>query len=94
MMYNGWNERQVIIELECIADDFRENGIEDIALSIEDVASELDRAFINNDVYVECFPVLAQGIVEADSADMYGAGDTLMDILMALKTEWGIDIDD
>ena len=92
-MYNGWTEPEILIALCNITDDFKSEGMA-IAVKLEDTINELGRAFTNNDIYIDGFKVLAEAITEADNMDMYGAGDTLMDIMIALKEKWNMNTDD
>ena len=42
----------------------------------------------------EVFEALADAIGMADSEKEYGLGDRLYNVIIALKMEWGIDLDD
>lgn len=85
--YNGWTAENITLELEYIAEEFIKNDMTQTG----DAIREAVKAIESKDETV--LSVLADGICKADEMQLYGIGDTLLDIIIALKTEWGISTD-
>lgn len=88
-IYNGWTKNDILLELENISDDFK---CEDMMKDSNAIREVMDAIREDNETD-NIFSVLGECINNADSKQLYGIGDTLLEIIIAIKISNGIEIE-